>query len=213
MIWLRDWSQLWPAAYALLRLFCTWICVFSPKSHSNKCHVMIHQNFYLLIFKPLNIKLFVKYCRLSLCCSDHSKWRALFSTWRYPYFLWLLLSLWLRVLFFFFLNLVCGGGPDAEGADHRATTSWVSKPSLPYESVHPSCWHAAHFHSFIMCSRISHPRPLALTQYYITVSAEYFEFSWQLINLGQSFQTPSLTVWRKGNLVLSMEIQVVFRVS
>lgn len=25
---------------------------------------MIYQNFYLLIFKPLNIKLFVKYCRL-----------------------------------------------------------------------------------------------------------------------------------------------------
>lgn len=55
-----------------------------------------------------------------------------------------------------------------------------------------------------MCSRISHSRPLALTQYDITVSAEYFEFSWQLINLGQSFQTPALTVWRKGNLVLSM---------
>lgn len=55
-----------------------------------------------------------------------------------------------------------------------------------------------------MCSRISHSRPLALTQYDITVSAEYFEFSWQLINLGQSFQTLALTVWRKGNLVLSM---------
>lgn len=105
---------------------------------------------------------------------------------------------------FFFYYLVCGGGPDAEGADLRATTSWVSKPSLPYESVHPSCWRAAHFHGFIMCSRISHSRPLALTQYDITVSAEYFEFSWQLINLGQSFQTPALTVWRKGNLVLSM---------
>lgn len=29
-----------------------------------------------------------------------------------------------------FLNLVCAGGPDAQGVDHRATTSWVSKPSL-----------------------------------------------------------------------------------
>lgn len=84
------------------------------------------------------------------------------------------------------------------GVDHSATTSWVSKPSLPYESVHPSCWRAAHFHSFIMCSRISRSRPLALTRYDITVSAEYFEFSWQLFNLSQSFQTPSLTVCRKG---------------
>lgn len=39
----------------------------------------------------------MKCCRLSLYCSDHSKWRALFSTWRYPYFLLLLLSLWFRV--------------------------------------------------------------------------------------------------------------------
>lgn len=31
---------------------------------------------------------------------------------------------------FFFKNFVCGGGPDAQGVDQRATTSWVSKPSL-----------------------------------------------------------------------------------
>lgn len=57
-----------------------------------------------------------------------------------------------------------------------------------------------------MCSRTSHSRPLALTQYDIAASAEYFEFSWQLFNLGQSFQTPALTVCVekvRRNLVLS----------
>lgn len=35
---------------------------------------------------------------------------------------------------------VCGGGdPDAWGVEHRTTRSWVSKPSLAHESVHPFC--------------------------------------------------------------------------
>lgn len=41
----------------------------------------------------------------------------------------LIIVLNMEVSGFSFLNLVCGG-PDAQGVDHSAATSWVSKPSL-----------------------------------------------------------------------------------
>lgn len=136
---------------------------------------MIYQNFYLLIFKPFKHKTVCEVLQpLSMLLRSFQVESIILS---------MELSIFLVIApepvgqgFCLFFNLVCGGGPDAQGVDHRATTSWVSKPSLPYESVHPSCWRAAHFHSFIMCSRTSHSRPLALTQYDITVNAEYFSF-------------------------------------